>query len=55
MRPATLVASFPHQTEADCLVFSTDSGLSKTARWAAKQKLANLLGGMRKVGKELGV
>ncbi|MBI3854212.1 MAG: methionine synthase [Planctomycetes bacterium] len=43
------------QAPADRLALSTDCGLSQTARWAAKQKLANLVGGVRKVRKELGV
>src|SRR5262245_6458070 len=38
---------------ADRLAFSTDCGLSQTARWASKQKLANLVAGVRKVKKEL--
>jgi hypothetical protein len=29
--------------------------LSQTARWASKQKLANLVAGVKKVRKELGV
>ncbi len=40
---------------ADRLAFSTDCGLSQTARWASKQKLANLVAGVKKVRKELGV
>jgi len=39
---------------ADRLAFSTDCGLSQTARWASKQKLANLVAGVRKVRGELG-
>jgi 5-methyltetrahydropteroyltriglutamate--homocysteine methyltransferase len=35
------------------LVFSTDCGLSQTARWAARQKLANLVAGVRAVNDEL--
>ena len=35
------------------LVFSTDCGLSQTARWAARQKLANLVAGVRLVRDEL--
>ena len=35
------------------LVFSTDCGLSQTARWAARQKLANLVTGVRLVRDEL--
>jgi len=38
---------------ADRLAFSTDCGLSQTARWASRQKLANLTAGVRKVKKEL--
>jgi 5-methyltetrahydropteroyltriglutamate--homocysteine methyltransferase len=40
---------------AERLAFSTDCGLSQTARWASKQKLANLVAGVRKVRKEIGV
>jgi len=40
---------------ADRLVFAPDCGLSQTARWAAKQKLANLVAGTRLVKKELGI
>ena len=35
------------------LAFSTDCGLSQTARWAAKQKLRNLVDGVRIVRDEL--
>jgi 5-methyltetrahydropteroyltriglutamate--homocysteine methyltransferase len=31
---------------ADRLVFAPDCGLSQTARWAARQKLANLVAGV---------
>lgn len=34
---------------ADRLVFAPDCGLSQTARWAAKRKLANLVAGVRRV------
>lgn len=34
---------------ADRLVFAPDCGLSQTARWAARQKLANLVAGVRAV------
>jgi 5-methyltetrahydropteroyltriglutamate--homocysteine methyltransferase len=37
----------------DRLVFAPDCGLSQTARWAAKQKLANMVAGVRLVKKEL--
>src|SRR5256714_61940 len=40
---------------ADRLSFAPDCGLSQTARWAAKQKLANMVAGVKKVRKELGV
>jgi len=42
-------------TPADRLVFSPDCGLSQTARWAAKQKLANLVAGVQLVRRELGL
>jgi 5-methyltetrahydropteroyltriglutamate--homocysteine methyltransferase len=35
------------------LVFAPDCGLSQTARWAAKQKLANLVRGVQLVRTEL--
>ena len=38
----------------DRLSFSPDCGLSQTARWAAKQKLINLVRGVHEVRKELG-
>jgi 5-methyltetrahydropteroyltriglutamate--homocysteine methyltransferase len=38
----------------DRLVLAPDCGLSQTARWAAKAKLANLVEGVRIVRKELG-
>lgn len=38
---------------ADKLVFAPDCGLSQTARWAAKQKLANMVEGARLVRAEL--
>jgi 5-methyltetrahydropteroyltriglutamate--homocysteine methyltransferase len=39
---------------ADRLSFAPDCGLSQTARWAAKQKLRNMVEGVRMVRKELG-
>ena len=36
-------------------VFAPDCGLSQTARWAARQKLRNLVGGVAIVREELGV
>src|ERR1051326_2755530 len=38
---------------AERLSFAPDCGLSQTARWAAKQKLKNMVEGVRKVRKEL--
>jgi 5-methyltetrahydropteroyltriglutamate--homocysteine methyltransferase len=40
---------------ADRLSFAPDCGLSQTARWAARQKLANLVQGVAIVRKELGL
>jgi 5-methyltetrahydropteroyltriglutamate--homocysteine methyltransferase len=40
---------------ADRLNFAPDCGLSQTARWAAKQKLANMVEGVKVVRKELKV
>lgn len=40
---------------ADRLSFSPDCGLSQTARWAARQKLANMVAGVRLVRQELGL
>jgi len=37
------------------LVFAPDCGLSQTARWAAREKLTNLVAGVRLVKKELGL
>ncbi len=39
---------------ADRLSFAPDCGLSQTARWAAKQKLKNMVAGVKQVRKELG-
>ena len=39
---------------ADRLSFAPDCGLSQTARWAAKQKLQNMVAGVQIVRKELG-
>lgn len=36
------------------LAFAPDCGLSQTARWAAKQKLANMVAGVRRVREEFG-
>jgi 5-methyltetrahydropteroyltriglutamate--homocysteine methyltransferase len=40
---------------AERLVFAPDCGLSQTARWAAKKKLANMVAGVRKIRQELGL
>jgi 5-methyltetrahydropteroyltriglutamate--homocysteine methyltransferase len=40
---------------AERLSFAPDCGLSQTARWAARSKLANLVEGVRRVRQELGV
>jgi 5-methyltetrahydropteroyltriglutamate--homocysteine methyltransferase len=40
---------------ADRLVFAPDCGLSQTARWAAKGKLANMCEGTQIVRKKLGL
>jgi 5-methyltetrahydropteroyltriglutamate--homocysteine methyltransferase len=40
---------------AERLVFAPDCGLSQTARWAAKQKLASMVEGVKLVRKELGI
>ena len=40
---------------ADKLVFAPDCGLSQTARWAAKRKLASMVEGVRIVKGELGL
>jgi 5-methyltetrahydropteroyltriglutamate--homocysteine methyltransferase len=40
---------------ADRLVFTPDCGLSQTARWAAKQKLINMVQGVHAVRQELGL
>lgn len=40
---------------ADRLAFAPDCGLSQTARWAARQKLANMVEGVRAVREEMGI
>ncbi|MEX2212649.1 MAG: hypothetical protein WD768_00890 [Phycisphaeraceae bacterium] len=40
---------------ADRLSFAPDCGLSQTARWAAKQKLANMVAGVKQVRAEMGL
>ena len=44
-----------HHVSPERLSLSPDCGLSQTARWAARQKLANMVAGVRKVRKELGL
>jgi 5-methyltetrahydropteroyltriglutamate--homocysteine methyltransferase len=39
----------------DRLSFAPDCGLSQTARWAARQKLANMVAGVHAVRQELGI
>ncbi len=40
---------------ADRLVFAPDCGLSQTARWAARQKLANMVAGIAEVKRQKGI
>ena len=40
---------------ADRLSLAPDCGLSQTARWAARQKLVNMVAGVRRVQEELGL
>lgn len=40
---------------AERISFAPDCGLSQTARWAARQKLKNIVAGVRAVRKELGI
>jgi 5-methyltetrahydropteroyltriglutamate--homocysteine methyltransferase len=40
---------------AERLVFAPDCGLSQTARWAAKQKLRNMVHGVQQVREEIGL
>jgi 5-methyltetrahydropteroyltriglutamate--homocysteine methyltransferase len=40
---------------ADRLAFAPDCGLSQTARWAAKQKLVNMVAGVHQVKRDLGL
>ena len=39
---------------AERLSFAPDCGLSQTARWAARQKLNNMVAGVREVREQLG-
>ncbi len=44
-----------HHAPAERLSFAPDCGLSQTARWAARQKLANMVAGVQLVRSELGL
>jgi 5-methyltetrahydropteroyltriglutamate--homocysteine methyltransferase len=50
---AARVRRFVELAPSERLSFSTDCGLSQTARWAARQKLANLVAGVELVRHEL--
>jgi 5-methyltetrahydropteroyltriglutamate--homocysteine methyltransferase len=50
---AARVRHFLQFAPPERLVFSTDCGLSQTARWAARQKLASLVAGVARVRDEL--
>jgi 5-methyltetrahydropteroyltriglutamate--homocysteine methyltransferase len=50
---AARVRRFVELAPPERLSFSTDCGLSQTARWAARQKLQNLVAGVRIVRAEL--
>jgi 5-methyltetrahydropteroyltriglutamate--homocysteine methyltransferase len=50
---AARVRRFVELAPPERLSFSTDCGLSQTARWAARQKLANLVAGVELVRREL--
>jgi len=50
---ASRVRACLQHAPADRLSFAPDCGLSQTARWAAKQKLANMVAGVRQVRNKL--
>jgi 5-methyltetrahydropteroyltriglutamate--homocysteine methyltransferase len=52
---ANRVRHFLRFAPPERLAFSTDCGLSQTARWAARAKLNNLVEGVRIVRQELGL
>jgi 5-methyltetrahydropteroyltriglutamate--homocysteine methyltransferase len=52
---AARVRHFLRFAPPERLSLAPDCGLSQTARWAARQKLANLVQGVRIVREELGV
>ena len=52
---AAVVRSCLDHAPAERLVFAPDCGLSQTARWAARQKLKNMVEGVRLVRQEKGL
>src|SRR5437773_2890553 len=52
---ASRVRACLQHAPADRLSFAPDCGLSQTARWAAKQKLQNMVAGVQQVRKEIGI
>jgi 5-methyltetrahydropteroyltriglutamate--homocysteine methyltransferase len=52
---AQRVRHFMQFAPAQRLAFSTDCGLSQTARWAAREKLKSLVAGVQIVRGELGL
>jgi 5-methyltetrahydropteroyltriglutamate--homocysteine methyltransferase len=52
---ATRVRACVKYAPADRLSFAPDCGLSQTARWAARQKLKNMVAGVQKTRQELGL
>ncbi|MCZ6674771.1 MAG: methionine synthase [Verrucomicrobia bacterium] len=52
---AAIIRRCLEHAPADRLVFAPDCGLSQTARWAARQKLKNMVAGAKIVRKELGL
>jgi len=52
---ATRVRACVKYAPADRLSFAPDCGLSQTARWAARQKLKNMVAGVQKAREELGI
>jgi 5-methyltetrahydropteroyltriglutamate--homocysteine methyltransferase len=52
---AARVGACLRHAPAERLSFAPDCGLSQTARWAAKVKLRNMIAGVKRVRKELGI
>ncbi len=52
---ARRVRQFVDLAPPERLSFAPDCGLSQTARWAAKQKLVNMVAGVKQVRTELGL